>query len=408
MKQTGATILKHDTNTILDYLSSSFWQNCNSEIFSRLDDLILQRQDTYFWVCLSWGPDSIYLLIHLRHRCILHAIDPSEHVVVFHYMHHVRQDDCIDWEFITGLASYCRVCSASYTGEDDREAALRDARWWWMTSCGGVVGCGYLFTWHTLTDRIETSLINAIRWCSDIWRNAMRANGVLINRPLLDTVKSDILAWLDDHEIPYLIDPTNIDPEISERNRLRKLLWPSLQSQWWVGLKRWMKFYDMLEVNLETISAPISMKPCTVHPDRWNGVFVRLDNIDSLTLDSIVSTLGLSLYFGASKELERQSFVVWSGLWWFSIWGDWILRCWSGLYYTSLNKNFWKKECITYARCIWNNHWRAVNTSDLWQGQKILDRMKDHSVPVFWRSCLPVVGETHTLTAIYSLDALIW
>ena len=40
--------------------------------------------------------------------------------------------------------------------------------------------------------------------------------------------KEDIVAWLDEHKIPYLTDPTNVSPEFL-RNRIRSNVLPALR-----------------------------------------------------------------------------------------------------------------------------------------------------------------------------------
>ena len=48
--------------------------------------------------------------------------------------------------------------------------------------------------------------------------------GILLFRPLLSYTKEQLIATLQDHQLPYISDPTNSDPTFTRRNACRKLL----------------------------------------------------------------------------------------------------------------------------------------------------------------------------------------
>src|SRR5260221_9609791 len=82
---------------------------------------------------------------------------------------------------------------------------------------------------HHAQDQEETFFIRLIRGSSLTGLTAIKAKHGHYIRPLLETNKSDILAWLHENNIPYATDTTN-DSSDYLRNRIRMNVLPALRT----------------------------------------------------------------------------------------------------------------------------------------------------------------------------------
>ena len=133
-------------------------------------------------------------------------------------------------EEITQVNSYsiwCRFHTASYVGTNFSETELRKWRHQQYIDLCHTVSSTILFLWHHLDDRIETTILNIKRWC---WLDGIYSfslleehfidNSIRIVRPLISITKEEIIKECNTKTIPYSIDPTNNDINISKRKRL--------------------------------------------------------------------------------------------------------------------------------------------------------------------------------------------
>jgi tRNA(Ile)-lysidine synthase len=81
---------------------------------------------------------------------------------------------------------------------------------------------------HHADDQQETFFIRLIRGASLAGLTAMKPKQGNYIRPLLKICKVDIIAYLHEHNIPYLIDPTNSSDNYL-RNRIRNKVLPALK-----------------------------------------------------------------------------------------------------------------------------------------------------------------------------------
>ncbi len=82
---------------------------------------------------------------------------------------------------------------------------------------------------HHLQDQEETFFIRLIRGATLSGLVSMKPMDGIYIRPLLEINKSDILQFLQENKISYLIDPTNVSQEFL-RNRIRSNVLPALQT----------------------------------------------------------------------------------------------------------------------------------------------------------------------------------
>ncbi|MCM1356597.1 MAG: tRNA lysidine(34) synthetase TilS [Staphylococcus sp.] len=181
-------------------------------------------------VGLSGGADSVALLLilsHLGYDCL-----------AAHCNFHLRNEESTrDEDFCRGLCSRHGIeiivrdfdvperCRA--TGESI-EMACRGLRyeWWNSLLCegkGSVIAVG-----HHKEDNVETFFLNLLRGSGIAGLKAMMPRAINIIRPLLETSKAEILAYLEEMGESFVVDSSNLSNDY-KRNRLRNLILPEIE-----------------------------------------------------------------------------------------------------------------------------------------------------------------------------------
>ena len=183
---------------------------------------------------VSGGPDSVAMLHALHTRSSEFGI--SLHVA--HLNHGIRGEQSdLDEEFVRGLAHELRLeCSVEKAdipsfkkelGVGEEEAA-RIARYRFLQKAATGVGADKIALGHTADDRAESVLLNIIRGTGVGGLGSIRPVRGNVVRPLIDTPRSQIEAYIAEHALPYRIDESNIDVTYA-RNRVRHELIPLLE-----------------------------------------------------------------------------------------------------------------------------------------------------------------------------------
>jgi tRNA(Ile)-lysidine synthase len=183
-------------------------------------------------VAVSGGPDSMFLM-HLLSR-----LSPEEglQLIVAHLEHGMRpKEDPIETEFVhnqaqkLGLKSITRRLDQSiWTQRGSKEELMRIQRLRILKSIASEYGCDYIALGHQMDDQVETFLMRLLRGAGSTGLGGMRVRSGQILRPLLWVAKDEILKCLEENNIPYVSDPTNMDKGIL-RNRIRLELVPFLK-----------------------------------------------------------------------------------------------------------------------------------------------------------------------------------
>lgn len=132
---------------------------------------------------------------------------------------------CTAW----GLPCHLRVATTRVAAE----AAARHWRYGVAADLCRKLGCGYLVTGHTATDRAETLLFNLCRGSGSRGLASLRpcrplSPGVALIRPLLIFTRQDTLACCEALKLAIQLDPSNADGALS-RNRIRSQVLPVLE-----------------------------------------------------------------------------------------------------------------------------------------------------------------------------------
>ncbi len=183
---------------------------------------------------LSGGPDSLFLL-HLLAR--LHTKGAIS-LIAAHLDHQWRENSHKDVQFCLeatqALGILLIVGKASELTPDKKwngslEELGRTMRRQFLTNVAKAHNANLIALGHHAQDQQETFFIRLIRGASLAGLTAMHPKQGIYIRPLLQTNKSDIIAYLEHNNIAYLTDPTNTSPEYL-RNRIRNTVLPALQN----------------------------------------------------------------------------------------------------------------------------------------------------------------------------------
>ncbi len=194
---------------------------------------------------VSGGPDSVALL-----RALVAARDPAAPfpVVVAHLNHQLRgAESDADEAFATDL--HARLATAGvpalalHVGRIDvaaqaradganLEATARRVRYAWLAETAREAGALWVATGHTADDQAETVLHRLLRGTGlqglrGIAAQRELAPGLGLVRPLLQTTRAEIIAYLNLLGQPFRVDSTNSDLKYT-RNRIRSELLPHL------------------------------------------------------------------------------------------------------------------------------------------------------------------------------------
>ncbi|MET0807720.1 MAG: tRNA lysidine(34) synthetase TilS [Pseudoxanthomonas sp.] len=186
-------------------------------------------------VGLSGGLDS---------TALLHALASDEQSrargVRAVHVHHGLQSAADDWAAhckascdSLGIALQVVAVDVDRNGGEGLEAAARKARY---SVFGRLLGDDeVLVTAHHRDDQAETFLLRALRGSGPDGLAAMRPWRKFAAgwhwRPLLDTPRSDLLAYARQHGLAWLDDPSNEDLR-HNRNFLRQRILPLLRERW--------------------------------------------------------------------------------------------------------------------------------------------------------------------------------
>lgn len=186
-------------------------------------------------VGLSGGPDSLFLVHYLAH---LKKEGKIGRIIAAHLDHQWRENSARDVLFCKTACEALGVEFVSSTlsqldfakkNQGSKEEIGRHARRFFLEQVRTTHNADVIALAHHLQDQEETFFIRLVRGSSLSGLVAMRPKSGVYIRPLLEIGKPEIIAYLEAHSIPYLIDPTNEHFDYL-RNRIRATVLPALQA----------------------------------------------------------------------------------------------------------------------------------------------------------------------------------
>ncbi|MGK7296826.1 MAG: tRNA lysidine(34) synthetase TilS [Candidatus Wenzhouxiangella sp. M2_3B_020] len=185
-------------------------------------------------VAFSGGPDSL---------CLLHLLAASEHrerVRAVHVDHDLDPESgeraSAATRLAEGLGIPCRIERVAVDAPHAAggpEAAARRARYESLRS--GLAPDDHVLTAHHADDQVETMLLRMFRGAGPAGLSGMRTLRAFgrgwLGRPLLEWNRNDIEAYLAEHELEPVSDPSNEECS-PDRNYLRHRILPEIESRW--------------------------------------------------------------------------------------------------------------------------------------------------------------------------------
>lgn len=196
------------------------------------DNRLLKRGDSVL-VALSGGPDSVALLNFLDRLKSKYRI----RLTAAHLDHGIRPEASEEREFCRNLCLKIKIKFHSKKvdvlklAEKERltvEEAGRKARYEYFHYLCKRFGYTRIATGHHSDDSVETILFNMARGSGLRGLSGISPRRGNIIRPLIEIEKNEILEWLDDQRIAYVLDSSNLSLEYA-RNRIRRKILPELE-----------------------------------------------------------------------------------------------------------------------------------------------------------------------------------
>lgn len=177
---------------------------------------------------VSGGPDSMALLGVMAHL----GRELGLRIAACGVDHGMRPEASDELDLAEQCASRWAVPferrRVDVPGNSNLQAVARDARYAALGACAQALGLNYIVTAHHREDRAETVLLRLLRGAGPEGLRVLPPRLGNKLRPLIRASKSQILAYLEKHEIPWAIDPSNDNRRFS-RVRVRHELLPLMQ-----------------------------------------------------------------------------------------------------------------------------------------------------------------------------------
>jgi len=185
-------------------------------------------------VGLSGGPDSVFLLHFFSE---LYREGEISELSAAHLDHEWRTDSGKDTQFCQDLAKKYGVqffstklseLAFSEKPNGSLEEMGRNARRFFFEQVRKKQNADLIALAHHAQDQQETFFIRLLRGATLSGLTGMQPKQGRYIRPLLETNKSNLVAFLDAHNISYLTDPSNESDQFL-RNRIRNNVIPALR-----------------------------------------------------------------------------------------------------------------------------------------------------------------------------------
>lgn len=237
----------------MGFITLSVWNKINNfvkknKLFSKKSRVLL---------AVSGGPDSMVMLDYFTKSF-------KGYFVVFHLNHMIRETSSKDEEVVR---EYCKTHSIEFISEkvdvkrlakerkENLESFARKVRYRLFLRYAKAYKCRYVATAHNMDENVETFLLNLLRGTDprgllSIPPKRKLSRNVYVVRPLLCITKGEILRYLKENRIPYVIDETNFDLTYT-RNWLRHKIIPEIEKRYSGFGLRIIKLSERLRRHLE-------------------------------------------------------------------------------------------------------------------------------------------------------------
>jgi tRNA(Ile)-lysidine synthase len=190
----------------------------------------LFQQNQTIVIGLSGGPDSLFLL----HYLVAKKDNLNLKIIAAHLDHEWRETSAKDAVFCKEMCTQLNIpfiskklseLSIHIKPSGSKEQDARKARRYFFEQIAKEHSADAIALAQHKDDQEETFFIRLLRGASLTGLTGMSPKHGLYIRPLLCITKKEILDWLQQHDVAYLTDPTNISDDFL-RNRIRNKLIP--------------------------------------------------------------------------------------------------------------------------------------------------------------------------------------
>jgi len=223
-------------------------QNFLEKYYSKDEPIIL---------ACSAGPDSMFLLYKILETGY------KNNLVVCYFNHKTRIETEDEENFLEELCKKENIAfeTAScdfakiqklYPSKSFEELA-REKRYQFFDAICNIYKTNKVLTAHHLDDKIETFFFNLVRWTKLTGLINMSEKSWGILRPLLNLEKKEILAYLDENNLKYFIDSSNLE-SIYSRNNLRNNIIPKFEeinSNYKQNINNLTSYFEELKEHLD-------------------------------------------------------------------------------------------------------------------------------------------------------------
>ena len=224
----------------------------------------LIKQGEIIGVACSGGRDSMALLHFLNDN----KTQLDCQVIAINIDHCIREHSDADSEFVmnyckeNGIKAYTFKVDALKIAREEKlsvEAGARNARY---NTFEALIQKGLvdkIALAHHLYDQAETILLNLLRGCGLGGAKGMEPmrDGKYI-RPMLQVPREEIMAYIDEYDIPYVEDETNADINYS-RNYIRQVIMPTIRKKFKTVDKNLVNFASICAQDDSYINSQIDM-----------------------------------------------------------------------------------------------------------------------------------------------------
>lgn len=273
-----------------------------------IDNNLIKEGETIAVAC-SGGQDSMCLLnilMHLKHRL-------KYNLVAVNVDHGLRATSANDSSFVKKYCERHDIKLYSFTLDINKlcankklgvEQGAREGRYQVFNKLldDGVVN--KIALGHHMQDQAETILLNIFRGAGVAGACGMELNrDNRFIRPLLYTPKTEIQAYIQANDIPFVEDETNLQNDYS-RNYIRNMIMPLIRNRWQNADATICEFGKLCRRDNEFINSQISknaiIKESSNTVKAYSSYFF---NHPSLTSRLIFKALK---QIGASVDIEKK------------------------------------------------------------------------------------------------------
>ena len=195
-----------------------------------IKDKNLINENDKILIAFSGGPDSMFLYYVLKTLQKEYKLEIS----LIYINHNLRDDVDNDIKIVTNFAKengvklYVEKIDVKKYAKDNKksvELAARELRYEMINKTLMEIGYNKIATGHNLDDNVETLVFRLIRGTSIKGLKGIPIKRGNIIRPILHFEKTEIIKFLDEKKVEYVIDYTNFENDYT-RNYIRNEIFP--------------------------------------------------------------------------------------------------------------------------------------------------------------------------------------